>query len=522
MKDMRQYRDKRQNDNGFAKALETNNLKRRKSKIADLKEDAGKKSVEKGWSNFLLKQFPGKEKICRRLRRLYVASDDEIERICNKYYLGIIRNIAICLLICGVFSFILWIKGKGEVGGGIVLERESYGGESYQVKLVTDIENIKEDFQVEIMPVSYRDDELPEIFDKGFEYLESVYLGDNVSADNITSNLNLVESIDNLGLTVSWIADNPDLVNAKGEVIRGTLKKNELTNVTAVISYEDKEASKIYPLSVAGVPFSESEIAINHIKEAISVMQKEHAGEQTLVIPAQIAGHDVARAGKIQSYHVILVLGIILAMMLGVRGYTGLRDEEAKRSDMLVAEYPEFVDMLSLYMGAGLTVKGALLKILEAGETRKYGELTTGGTEKCNEVTAAVAGRFKKQVNASTKKPGKAVVGVDFKNILYKEIKYCLNEIQSGIPEPEAYYRMGHRLNISYYLKLMSLLSQNIKKGTADILEHLKAEEHEALRIRKEIARKKGEEAGTKLLFPMILLLGVVMVIIVAPAFMSF
>ena len=47
-------------------------------------------------------------------------------------------------------------------------------------------------------------------------------------------------------------------------------------------------------------------------------------------------------------------------------------------------------------------------------------------------------------------------------------------------------------------------------------------EEQAALQTRKELARKKGEEAGTRLLFPMIVLLGVVMVIVVLPAVMSF
>lgn len=36
------------------------------------------------------------------------------------------------------------------------------------------------------------------------------------------------------------------------------------------------------------------------------------------------------------------------------------------------------------------------------------------------------------------------------------------------------------------------------------------------------MAKKKGEEAGTKLLFPMIVLLGIVMVIVISPAIMNF
>ena len=68
----------------------------------------------------------------------------------------------------------------------------------------------------------------------------------------------------------------------------------------------------------------------------------------------------------------------------------------------------------------------------------------------------------------------------------------------------------------------MSLLSQNVKKGTRDLLLMMESEEQSALQVRKEIARKKGEEAGTKLLFPMMILLGVVMLIVILPAVISF
>lgn len=110
----------------------------------------------------------------------------------------------------------------------------------------------------------------------------------------------------------------------------------------------------------------------------------------------------------------------------------------------------------------------------------------------------------------------------DDESALMKELRYTLNEIQAGIPEGEAYYNMGHRINLPVYMKLMSMLSQNVSKGTKDIMIMMAGEEQAALQMRKELARKKGEEAGTRLLFPMIVLLGVVMVIVVLPAVMSF
>ena len=43
-----------------------------------------------------------------------------------------------------------------------------------------------------------------------------------------------------------------------------------------------------------------------------------------------------------------------------------------------------------------------------------------------------------------------------------------------------------------------------------------------AFEQRKNLAKKLGEEAGTKLLLPLFLMLGVVMVMMVVPAFLAF
>ena len=49
----------------------------------------------------------------------------------------------------------------------------------------------------------------------------------------------------------------------------------------------------------------------------------------------------------------------------------------------------------------------------------------------------------------------------------------------------------------------------------------LKLESIQAFEERKARAKKLGEEAGTKLLFPMFLMLAVVLIIVIVPAFMS-
>ena len=65
------------------------------------------------------------------------------------------------------------------------------------------------------------------------------------------------------------------------------------------------------------------------------------------------------------------------------------------------------------------------------------------------------------------------------------------------------------------------MLEQNLTKGTKGMKELLAQEVADAFEERKRLARKKGEEASTKMLIPMIMMLAVVIVIVAVPALMS-
>ena len=54
--------------------------------------------------------------------------------------------------------------------------------------------------------------------------------------------------------------------------------------------------------------------------------------------------------------------------------------------------------------------------------------------------------------------------------------------------------------------RLSQLLVQSMEKGVQGIYDQLEQEAEDSFRERKQTARKMGEEAGTKLLFPMILM----------------
>ena len=86
------------------------------------------------------------------------------------------------------------------------------------------------------------------------------------------------------------------------------------------------------------------------------------------------------------------------------------------------------------------------------------------------------------------------------------------------MPESEVYLDLGRRINLKSYTKLVTLIEQNRRTGTKNLRSMLELEMNDAFEHRKTTAKRLGEEAGTKLLLPLFLLLGIVMIIVIVPA----
>ena len=94
-------------------------------------------------------------------------------------------------------------------------------------------------------------------------------------------------------------------------------------------------------------------------------------------------------------------------------------------------------------------------------------------------------------------------------------------KIQSGMPSIEAFKEYGKRIGLSPYIKLSTLILQNIKTGSKGFVDALELEAKFVESMRQELFVKEGHKLGTKLLLPMIVMMGLTMVIVVIPAFMS-
>ncbi|MFZ5645873.1 MAG: type II secretion system F family protein [Bacillota bacterium] len=148
---------------------------------------------------------------------------------------------------------------------------------------------------------------------------------------------------------------------------------------------------------------------------------------------------------------------------------------EDKKRQILI-DLPTFINTLTLLLSAGLTYSASVQKIV--GEA-------------------------------------------DFKRPLYRELHYLISEIHAGKPMGRAYEDFAQRCRVPEITRLVSTIQQNLNRGNSDLSYVLTILAQECWQKRKDIAKKQGEEASSKLVFPMVMIFIAVSIIVLAPALMS-
>lgn len=174
------------------------------------------------------------------------------------------------------------------------------------------------------------------------------------------------------------------------------------------------------------------------------------------------------------------VTGLVIALGLGLLlPWFALRDLEGKvqkRHNAIAMDMPELVNKIVILTGAGLTLQGALAKITNEMYSDK---------------------------------------------ILYKELAHTMAMIEAGESADAAFDHMSIKCNMAEMRRFIAIIIQNIHRGGSDVSSALKSIGDELWRSRKATALRVAEEASTKMLFPMMLMLFAVVLLVIAPAVQS-
>lgn len=369
------------------------------------------------------------------------------------------------------------------VDGSYIL-RNTYGEGDILIELAAQIEGEEEEiFQYIVEERKYTEEEAEALYRKAVDLLPEIIKGQNDTLEDVRCDLDLVNRVERYPFDISWESSNYSIVNTDGTLNNADLQESVIVMLTARFQYEKWSWEHQMYVQVNPIVYTYRELLRKRIEQLLQTQQERTGSEESMVLPDNMESEPIVWREVVEDssgYLLFLVLAAAGCLCWG-RSKELDRQLDQRRKELLL-DYPEIVNKLALYMGAGMTIRNAFAKM---GED------------------------YKKQQK-------------ERQRYVYEEILITCNELQSGRSENEAYDHFGKRCQVPAYMKLSTLLSQNIRKGSNDLLYMLRQEADNAFAERKNLAKKLGEEAGTKLLLPMMMMLCIVMVIIMIPAYFSF
>ena len=430
------------------------------------------------------RKCPGRAEVEENLRLL--GTDRDISGKLDAYYaekLILILKILGAGLACSLL-LLLTAGSGGELTEGYFLPRKE---KAYTRALSLNTEDGGQtEAVIEVEPRELTDGESQALLEETVSGMEERILGDNVSLEEVRSDLNLIREIEGTPVVIEWELDNYETLNLDGSLRLENLKEEgSLTELTARLVCGGEE--QIYRAVVRTFPplLTEEEEWERSVDEAVAVSQEESRQQEMKKLPDEVDGQAVEwKEKQSSSAGGALALTVLAAVMAYLARDRDLKKQVTERDRQMQRDYARIVSKLVLLMSAGAAVRKAWEMIVKDYQMKKE----------------------KGQI-----KPRYA----------YEEMALACHEMQSGVAETKTYENFGLRCRLPCYLKLSALLEQNLRKGSKGIGQILNGEVSEAFEQRKACALSQGEEASTRLLFPMILMLAVVLLLILLPAAMS-
>lgn len=397
------------------------------------------------------------------------------------------KNMILVTTILFFLVIVVWISEKSAKQEEIeTLTRDSYGGSVRTEKFQVEIDGEKEEIEIQISPRAYQRAEVQLLLREAMEMLDIVVLAGNKSFHSVDTSLALPSSLDGYPFMISWELSRYDVLTLSGEILQEELKMVDPDNqgvpitLKATLVYEDIQAE--YQKEAVLFSKEEEHTVSEQLEEFVKEVDESTREDEVLTLPKTWNGSKLTwETSEESSVPIAIGLSLLVLVLLGLREKQMVHQKDKEKKEEMLVDYPEIISQFTMLMGAGMTAKNVWAKVTEDYKAQK-------------------------------KKSGRT-------RAAYEEMLVTWQEMQSGVPESECYERFAKRCELLPYMKMGVLLSQNLRKGSKGLAEMLALEAVAAMEERKARARKLGEEAGTKLLIPMTMMLVVVFAIVVVPAF---
>lgn len=339
----------------------------------------------------------------------------------------------------------------------------------------------KEEVTVQIEEKQLTEGEIAEIFSWARSEIEEVMLGENTSLNKVNRPLHLIEKLQGSPVTIQWFSSRPDLIDWEGNLGENIRPEGEETVLTASIRLQNREKNESFKIQV----FPEVKDGKEQVEEMVEQANADNKdGTEWMELPALLNGEILIwkRMEKGTQYGAAL-LALIFPVVILIHRQQQEKERKRLEQQQMQQDYPEIVTKLQLLLSTGMNLRKSVERI--AKDYTMY--MRREEVRKAYEILVEV----------------------------------CW-EMDRGLGEKEAYEKLGERWELLCYRTLSTLLVQCLQKGSSGVEQMLASEARQAQQMRRQQAQILGEQASTRLLFPMILMLLVVFVILLVPAWLAF
>ena len=143
-----------------------------------------------------------------------------------------------------------------------------------------------------------------------------------------------------------------------------------------------------------------------------------------------------------------------------------------KRSEELLSDFSQVISKLALLSNAGMIFREAWIDTSKAGE-----------------------------------------------GVIYDEMRRSVDEMNNGVSEVDAIFNFGSRCMVPEIKKFASTVIQGLVKGNSELTAMLQTQSQEVWEAKRQQIRRQGEKAASKLMLPMMMMFGGILIMVIVPIF---
>ncbi|MBO4775418.1 MAG: type II secretion system F family protein [Lachnospiraceae bacterium] len=400
----------------------------------------------------------------------------------NSEHKSLNKNVKTALLILGaglLLSMLLFLKNKNDPDPSDELIRDE-DGRTHNVKLIAASDYGEEEIDIKILSRTYSLSEAEALKDGFLEKLNSTILGENSSFDSIKSDLYFPDRIEGYPFDIEYRVRPRGYVDPSGKI---TDEIDEDTDIGIEVTYylEGFEEKEMIEGVIKEPEITDDTRFFKKLKQYLNEKNENERNDKNITLPEELDGVKISwsrkKNNKIPS---VIAMTLLCAFLVLFKDMFSFGENEKKKREAIIDEYPDFA------------VKYALLN--EAGLTHR-------------QVIERLGAEYKKNKKNDP---------------LYEEVYKASTDIKGGLSLNEALEKMASECNVREITFFVGRITRNIKKGGKDFAEEVRNAAEESGSEKREKIRRKAETAGTRLLIPMVFLLIIVFALIMIPAFDSF